>query len=834
MQAEQRTEVFSKRRRKAAVVFLAMAAMLLSNLAISEASPGLGQGPDNHSEIIKLDLDGGGGQFMDANGDGGFMQIRTHTNWAKWDNVAIGDFSGRSTADVIFHQKRSGFVGVYRTDGNGALTELSRHRRLLRGSDTLHVGNFSASPFSDVLAVDWGSGATNGKATFLQYRGQRGFRTLKKHTNWWPGWDDAGVGNFTNSTYDDLVLINYDQGTIAVQKTDGRGNLQQISYSEAMGNGFDDHAVGDFNDDGIDDVVVIDFDGGRGEMWKGTANGRLKLEFEYTNWSKKYSQITAGDFVARPGDDMLLIDTDGNVGDIYEFNSTFEVGRRFRNADWGAEYDDVIATRTRERSAVAFPDPKAFTTEAFGIGEQAPPNRIPLVLVLTENSVRNNTAAGQSITPAAADGIGFTRRLLTRGGVVAQGNVRDYFLENSDRSHRFERAVPAGAIGPFTYDNALIDNQPQVGERIRESIVDQMAAQGFDFASFDRIGGGTDGLQPDGKITNDELIVAFMEAGGRSGAERGLRANPEGGCHRPPGVAVELCIRIPSASQANFEILVHEIAHSIGAIDLYGSGSAPCRNRFVSLMDCSRGGRNTRATHLDPWHKLNLGWETAASYRLNEPGACVQMGHQASSSGDPVILWDPERGMDEYFILENRSGASYDRLPNGAAGIFAWRVQIAENGLPAFGPARIDEGPNQILDTPVHPQDFLTGFQVRDQAGNIRQVSRILEGADRILNGAETVAGDDILGVARMVSVISAPVTDTALAGVSTGDGGRGFTSSDGAFTLNWSDGSPLGVEFKINDDNPRGFADVGWYQGDIDRAPTTGPGSPCFRRINS
>lgn len=86
----------------------------------------------------------------------------------------------------------------------------------------------------------------------------------------------------------------------------------------------------------------------------------------------------------------------------------------------------------------------------------------------------------------------------------------------------------------------------------------------------------------------------------------------------------------------------------------------PGRPGQLSLTDAVR-----RPVHVDPYHKLKWGWlnpqlaHTSGRYTLRA----------AATTGEALILYSPDVGTDEFFIVENRwRGTSYDQSRDGLWG----------------------------------------------------------------------------------------------------------------------------------------------------------------------
>ncbi|MBI5385940.1 MAG: hypothetical protein HZA90_14775 [Verrucomicrobia bacterium] len=125
-----------------------------------------------------------------------------------------------------------------------------------------------------------------------------------------------------------------------------------------------------------------------------------------------------------------------------------------------------------------------------------------------------------------------------------------------------------------------------------------------------------------------------------------------------------------------FDTMCHEMAHILGAIDFYGIwGTGECLANMLSLMSCSQG----QTYHLDAWHKMQLGWSQPRLFPLNSGDTASLPAAQRGLVTAPVILYDTNRGADEFFLLEYRTrnitgeGGGYDANVAGN-GLVIWHV----------------------------------------------------------------------------------------------------------------------------------------------------------------
>jgi len=208
----------------------------------------------------------------------------------------------------------------------------------------------------------------------------------------------------------------------------------------------------------------------------------------------------------------------------------------------------------------------------------------------------------------------------------------------------------------------------------------------FDFSLYD--------TNRDGTITNDELSVFVLGANvapnispaqriaqfpaigrGYGGIVRG--PGSYGGCIPVDGV--RFCASIGLFDEgAALDTIGHELFHltgnSVSGNDIYGSGSA-----FLSLMSVGNSDI-TDIYHLDPWHKMRLGWNIPQvrpiSTLVAPSSATLENGGQ-----DAVLFTDPARGYGEYFMAEHRGNQTYDRVPvANTKGVHVWYAKMRARG----------------------------------------------------------------------------------------------------------------------------------------------------------
>lgn len=194
----------------------------------------------------------------------------------------------------------------------------------------------------------------------------------------------------------------------------------------------------------------------------------------------------------------------------------------------------------------------------------------------------------------------------------------------------------------------------------------ELADPFFDYSTYD--------VDGNGRLDNQEIIVNMLEA------EPSLPLGQ--GCGLNSGVApvtldgINLnALQVPLVNTAtNLITIIHENGHALTDMaDLYGFGAG--RLDFAgptcNLPDTTLFAPNS-------WTKMHLGWTTPA---VVETDGFYDI-RRADTTGDSFILYDPDRGTNDYFMVENRelTPGTYDQGASDA-GLVIWRVNDNSLGV---------------------------------------------------------------------------------------------------------------------------------------------------------
>lgn len=288
--------------------------------------------------------------------------------------------------------------------------------------------------------------------------------------------------------------------------------------------------------------------------------------------------------------------------------------------------------------------------------------------------------------PAAFDAATVARRFFGTGfPSTTFPSVGDYFRRLSfNRLFLFPAAETQGVSNDGVVQVTVPETKAEFFTRsngARNKILLQLADPYVDFTSFDVDGSDT--------LDNLELVVNALEAEPTLPLWQGcgIARNPDP--MSLDGIGLTNLTLAMNNTATNLITIIHENAHvAMDMVDLYGFdtagfdlGSATCSLPDSTLFAPS------------PWHKLHWGWIT--------PTVVSKDGYydvrRADTTGDAFLLYDPDHGTEDYFLVENRrmTPETYDRGTSGN-GLVIWRIADDQlgvaSGIPPIGLVRPTPG----------------------------------------------------------------------------------------------------------------------------------------------
>jgi M6 family metalloprotease-like protein len=267
-------------------------------------------------------------------------------------------------------------------------------------------------------------------------------------------------------------------------------------------------------------------------------------------------------------------------------------------------------------------------------------------------------------------------------------SVADFFADDSS-GHLILNQAPEsntanngvmndGVVSVTIQGNKSDFNSLAVGEQARRLL--QAADPFVDFAGFDRDGDGT--------VAEDELVVSRQDVD-TDPVGPGCAVTRDSASVTLDGVQLGGLSMTFGGTDTNLITIVHETGHvAFDMPDLYFWISG---YRFDPAVETC-GLPDDSLFRFNAWQKLHIGWSTPTVvtsdgfYDVRRPPA---------TSGASFILYDPDKGTDHYFVVENRGqvAGTYDQRASDT-GLVIWRLEDDEYVPVGEGEAELgpDEG----------------------------------------------------------------------------------------------------------------------------------------------
>jgi hypothetical protein len=251
-----------------------------------------------------------------------------------------------------------------------------------------------------------------------------------------------------------------------------------------------------------------------------------------------------------------------------------------------------------------------------------------------------------------------------------------YFREVSRGKFSF---TSAGVVGPLA---ASVRKRP--AEEIARLALEAAAGEGrFDFRRFD--------AHHDGRITSTDLsVLVIANLSASAGQRPDLSSEPQSVPIEGQNVAFAGPIAVVGENDG-FGTVALALLRMI-APDVQPIWGPPHRcfvlNTGLSLLG---GEFSERIVHLDPWHKMLLGWTEPRIFTTDAPGEAKLIAQHITDEIDPkrrapaawsdwrrpVLIYDPVQGPSEFFLLEyrTRSRLGFDQ-DQGTSGLVIWQVAL--------------------------------------------------------------------------------------------------------------------------------------------------------------
>lgn len=229
-------------------------------------------------------------------------------------------------------------------------------------------------------------------------------------------------------------------------------------------------------------------------------------------------------------------------------------------------------------------------------------------------------------------------------------NIARYFSALSNGRFAWRKA----GVVRVRFEEGVAGATADVAEYDRE-VTRRLARAGFDLRRYDADGNG--------RLTDRELgmaVIGPVTGGGGGGGQTRGRTVDVGGLQVTGQV---------SYTHENGDVILyaHELFHQLGFGEhIYGPGAR--LNFLASAFAANRtAGPGRGGVQLDPWHRFLTGWVKPRVFPVTAAAQSTTIGAAEPAPSEdqaPVVLYDPRRGTDEFFIVEYRT----PRGPNTRAG----------------------------------------------------------------------------------------------------------------------------------------------------------------------
>ena len=144
--------------------------------------------------------------FLSTNGNGGLVNLKDYNDWSnRWTHIIPGNFSGNGYTDLLFYDQQTGDAEFYLSDGSGGIKTIRTVRGTWRKTWT-HIipGNFSGSSFTDLLFYE----GSTGSAEFYVNDGNAQLRKIQTIApgGWRKTWTHIIPGKFGGRGNTDLLF----------------------------------------------------------------------------------------------------------------------------------------------------------------------------------------------------------------------------------------------------------------------------------------------------------------------------------------------------------------------------------------------------------------------------------------------------------------------------------------------------------------------------------------------------------------------------------------------------------------------------------------------------
>jgi M6 family metalloprotease-like protein len=589
--------------------------------------------------------------IYDVSSSGDLKLIKRHKNWLKiWDKIVAADFDGDGKSELLCYSKNSpqaqpgyALADIYDVSGSGVFRLIKRHKNWFKGWDELKILNIDSNPDREMLCYAKNSTISEpGRALADIYKIARNgdVKLIKRHKNWFNKWDDLIIIDADNDNKKELLCYSKNSGI--APKGKGLGDIYDISSA-----------------------------------------GDVKLIKRHTNWYNGWSQIVFDNFggankgYGGPSNGELFFYGGGNK---YGISQTANISANgvlttLKSNNKMNPHLDIALSIKKDRGSVSN---LLLYSKKFGSSSNLKPfgYKARAGWSIESPSVKGELLGTRNVAWIIADFPDGPQELNSNLNSTALNKISKYYQEVSEGRFILKN-VPI--IGPIKIDKGCADFPVPFNENFRNYVIEKANEKSLNVKNYDT-------SPRDGIVTPQELgitIISNCPAGTNGAAAIIEKADVNLSFTKYRGGVAS------GGANTNLLTMTHEVAHFYGAFDLYPdtSKNRQCNCWGATLMEETINTVfNRPLIHLDPFHRLIFGWLEPRVFDLSKfPPSKINIGltrggKPIKNSKSPFILFNSKKGYKEYYIIEYRAkGSEYDKAVDGE-GVAIWHVDASENG----------------------------------------------------------------------------------------------------------------------------------------------------------
>jgi len=607
--------------------------------------------------------------------------MEDHNWYSKWDEVIAIDIDNDGADELLCYakvssiaQRGNALADIYDVSSSGQLKLIKRDKNWSKIWDKIIPLDVDRDGKSELLCYSKNSSlAEPGRALADIYdiSSTGNLKLLKRHTNWFNGWDELEALNIDSDN--DRELLCYAKNSnisgpgkalADIYKISIYGDIKLIKRHKNWFKGWNQFTIVDLDNDNKNELLCYakNTTNGQslGDIYDVSSAGDVRLIKRHTNWFKGWNQIVFDNLGGSTNGELFFYGRGSKYGisQTAKINASGVLSTLKSNRKINPQLRKVISIRTGQRTpsnllfyskeSASFHNLKAFGYKAKAGWKIASP------------SSKGELLGTRNAAWILADYPDGPQRLNTNLNSTALNKVVKYFQEVSEGRFKLNN-IPI--VGPIKIDRSCADFPKPLATTFRNFVIQKANENGLNVKKFDT-------SPRDGIVTPQELgvtIISNCPAGkfGAAAIARDADVNLNSVRYRG-GVA-------SGGANTNLLTMTHELVHFFGdGFDLYpdeNNVNRRCNCSGATLMEATiTPSFNQPLIHLDPFHRLIFGWLKPRAFDLSKfPPSKVSIGltrggRPIKNTKAPFILFNSKKGYKEYFIVEYRSKTSeYDK-----------------------------------------------------------------------------------------------------------------------------------------------------------------------------